>query len=95
MQYCVAYDISNARTRRRIVIWCRQAGLRRLQRSVFIGPAPVQQIRELEIKAHAELSPNDRLCIIPLDALAQRQLHLLGDQAAREALDRSERMLYF
>lgn len=95
MHYCVAYDISSARTRRRVIQWCKRAGLRRLQKSVFTGPAPLALIRELENNARAELGPLDRLCIFPLDAGARQRLLLLGDQAALEALDRSERLLFF
>lgn len=78
MHYCVTYDISSNRLRLRAARWCKQAGLRRLQRSVFVGESPQRQMQELEANVRAELPPTDRFCIIPLDRQAWEKILLLG-----------------
>ncbi len=95
MYYCVAYDVGNARVRRRMVKWCKQAGLVRLQHSVFAGLAHPGRLRELEDNARAELAATDRFCIIPLDRAAWQNLLLLGSQPGKEALSRSMLARYF
>lgn len=67
MYYCVAYDISNNRLRRRVSKWCRQAGLERLQRSVFIGRVGPARLAELEAAVRPLLPTADRFAVMPLD----------------------------
>ncbi len=95
MYYCVAYDVGNARVRRRMVKWCKQAGLVRLQHSVFAGLANAARLHELEENARAELAPSDRFCVIPLDRAAWQNLLLLGKQPDKEALSRTALVRYF
>jgi len=83
MYYCVAYDVSSARLRRRIVKWCKQAGLRRMQKSVFTGPVPDKQLADLQQNIKAELSPQDRFFIIPLDKHTLQNIALYGDEASQ------------
>lgn len=66
MYYCVTYDISGNRLRLRAAKWCRQAGLERLQRSVFIGETDPERIRELESNLRPQLPRTDQLAVIPL-----------------------------
>lgn len=95
MYYCVAYDISNDRTRRRVAVWCKQAGLRRLQASVFAGPVPERALRDLREKAETALRPTDRFCIIPLDKTTLQNIALLGDETARRLLEQPPKVRYF
>jgi CRISPR-associated protein Cas2 len=95
MYYCVAYDISNDRTRRRVAIWCKQAGLRRLQASVFAGQAPERMLKELQEKAETVLRASDRFCVIPLDKNALKNIAMLGDAAAKQLLEPHPRVRYF
>lgn len=67
MYYCVAYDISSNRLRLRASKWCRQAGLERLQRSVFIGASDPGRIDELTGKLRPLLPRTDQLAVMPLD----------------------------
>lgn len=67
MYYCVVYDISNNRLRRFASKWCRQAGLERLQRSVFTGVSDPSRIAELESRLRPILPHTDQFAIIPLD----------------------------
>jgi len=86
MRYLVAYDISSARTRRYAIKWCKQAGLRRMQKSVFVGSGQKALIQELEQKLTPMLGKEDRLCIMPLDAGTWKTLQLRGDSPQKEVL---------
>lgn len=95
MYYCVTYDISNNRTRRFVVKICKQAGLMRLQKSVFAGASTPERIAELEQTLQPLLSPRDRLAIIPLDKKAWNNLSLSGSHPDKTALSRREFTRYF
>jgi len=95
MYYWVAYDIRHHRTRRLVAKWCKQAGLLRLQRSVFTGRSSPERIREVEEQARGLLAPHDRLCIMPIDRTAWQNLLLLGDNPEKAVLSRSEPLRYF
>jgi len=95
MHYCVTYDISSNRLRLRTAKWCKQAGLLRLQRSVFVGAALKRLIEELETQVRAEMHPKDRLCIIALSQEAWQRMQIAGEALPKELLDRSELARYF
>jgi CRISPR-associated protein Cas2 len=78
MYYCVAYDIAGNRLRRLVVKWCKQAGLRRLQRSVFAGRSTAARIAALEQDVHAVLPPTDRFVVVSLDRAAWRKIRFDG-----------------
>ena len=95
MYYWVAYDISSHRTRRLAAKGCKQAGLLRLQRSVFAGNASAEHLRELEDGLRDVLAPQDRLSILPIDKTAWQQMRLLGDQPDKATLSRQKRVWHF
>jgi CRISPR-associated protein Cas2 len=95
MYYCVSYDISSNRTRRFAVKCCKQAGLLRLQRSVFAGASAPESLTELENLLRPMLAPDDRLAIIPLDKKAWREISLSGNQPSKDRLSRKEDNRYF
>ncbi|MCE7925554.1 MAG: CRISPR-associated endonuclease Cas2 [Haliscomenobacteraceae bacterium CHB4] len=95
MYYWIAYDIAGNRTRRLAAKWCKQAGLLRLQRSVFTGRSDAGRIRELETNLKPLLSPKDRFLILPMDKSAWENLLLLGDHPSKTWLNRSEPFKYF
>lgn len=95
MYYCVAYDISSNRLRLRVVKLCKQAGLLRLQKSVFAGRTAPERMADFEREARALLPPTDRLCIIPLDAAAWQSLLLFGQNPPKHILARLEAVRYF
>jgi len=78
MHYCIAYDIRSPRLRRKTIILCQQAGLRRLQKSVFAGRSTAAMMTDLERTIRALLPPTDRFMLLPLDAGAVAQLVLFG-----------------
>ncbi len=67
MYYCVTYDISSNRLRGRASKWCRQAGLERLQRSVFVGESEPERIEELESRLRPLLPRSDQFVVMPID----------------------------
>jgi CRISPR-associated protein Cas2 len=95
MYYCVAYDISNNKLRLKVIKWCKQAGLQRLQKSVFTGPSNGYLIQDLETEVKAILPKTDRFCIIPMDNVAWQKMLLLGSGASKAALERKEKVRYF
>ena len=95
LYYWVAYDIGNNRTRRLAAKWCKQAGLLRLQRSVFTGRSDAARMRELETNLKPLLGSKDRFCILPIDKAAWKNLLLLGNNPSLQQLDRSEPFKYF
>ncbi|MFN0034460.1 MAG: CRISPR-associated endonuclease Cas2 [Saprospiraceae bacterium] len=94
MHYLVAYDISSARTRRYAVKWCKQAGLRRMQKSVFAGAGLPELIRTLEEKLAPMLGKDDRLCVMPLDAGTWKTLKLTGNTTSKEMLSPTFQVKY-
>lgn len=86
MHYLIAYDIRSARTRRYAVKWCKQAGLRRMQKSVFVGKGLTKLIAELEEKLRPLLNQEDRLCVMPLNGDTWNVLRLHGDGPGKNQL---------
>ncbi len=95
MHYLIAYDITSARTRRYAVKWCKQAGLRRMQKSVFAGKGLPVLIKTLEEKLIPMLGKDDRLCVMPLDAGAWKTLKLTGSTLSKENLSADVLAKYF
>lgn len=95
MRYLVAYDITSARTRRYAVKWCKQAGLRRMQKSLFAGEGLPSLIRALEEKLIPMLSENDRLCVMPIDAGTWATLQLTGSSCEKASLSPKRENQYF
>jgi len=90
MRYLVAYDISSARTRRYAVKWCKQAGLRRMQKSVFVGKGLPNLILELEQQLTPMLGKEDRLCIMPLNGDTWQAFRPHGNNPGKQALSPPE-----
>lgn len=95
MYYCISYDIGSNKVRRFAVKCCKQAGLLRLQRSVFTGASTPVRIAELEQLLQPLLAPDDRLVIIPLENKVWRELTLTGSQPDKATLSRSKGVVYF
>ena len=95
MYYWVAYDISNNRSRRLVAKWCKQAGLLRLQRSVFTGRSDANRMYELETNVKTLIAPKDRFCMMSIDKTAWENLLLMGDNPSKNQISRSEPVKYF
>ncbi len=65
--YCAIYDIGDDRLRLKVSKWCKKAGLRRLQKSVFVGFVRQTDIDELVKKVSPLLPTPDRFSVFALD----------------------------
>jgi CRISPR-associated protein Cas2 len=96
MVYCVAYDITSEKVRRKVVKLCKQTGLIRVQKSIFIGQTDRFHIQDLEKEVSALIQTlTDRFFIAPLDNLAFQQLHFLGFHPDKKILAQQMAVLFF
>lgn len=95
MYYLICFDISDDRLRRNAGKKCKQAGLLRIQRSVFIGHSQPHLIGEVRdyllplLDAHT-----DSLAIQPLDRPAYRQLSFYGKKYNKQHLAREQKVIF-
>ncbi len=91
MYYNICYDISSNKTRLLAVKLCKQAGLVRLQRSVFAGKATPALIQAIVAGLTPLLHPKtDSLLVQPLDARAWQNWQRYGKTINKKAVARQE-----
>lgn len=92
----VLYDIENDRARSRVAKYCQQAGLYRVQLSVFLGTVTMNEKDTLELKIEEEINPEkDKVYIFPMSKNELKDTVLLG-QAFNKKLVRDEvKALFF
>ncbi len=95
MHYCITYDISSDRTRLRVIKMLKQAGLIRVQKSVFMGISPPHMIHDLKQNTTQLLLKTDKFCIIPLDKNSWGSLQLLGLNPSKMAISRGEMAKFY
>lgn len=89
MYYLIAYDISDNKTRRLAVKLCKKAGLTRIQRSLFMGAAPVPKVEDIRSELSPLLDPKtDSLTIQPLDKAAYQRLSFSGKKWSKKDIAR-------
>ncbi len=82
----VLYDIVNDKRRNRIAQYCKQQGLYRVQKSVFLGTLNLTQIGELAAQCEGTIvSDEDSVYIFPMCEEDFRKVRLQG-QAFDERL---------
>jgi CRISPR-associated protein Cas2 len=75
----VFYDIENDRARTRVAKYCKQAGLYRVQYSVFLGTLDAHEKDELELRISPEINAElDKVYIFPMSKGELQQTILLG-----------------
>ena len=75
----VLYDIKNDKARNRISKYCKQAGLYRVQYSVFLGTIENDELDTLQLKIEDEIdSENDSVYVFPMNKSELKQCVLLG-----------------
>ena len=80
------YDISKNNIRRKIIKFCKNIGLYRVQKSVFLGNLESNNIDELKIQSEEIIDPlTDSVYIFPMCEADFKKAVLLG-QAFDEAL---------
>lgn len=79
MYYCISYDITSNKLRLQVIKALKISGLYRAQRSVFMGAAALADLRAIEQAFVVAAQPQDRFCIIALDAATWRNMHIVGE----------------
>lgn len=75
----VLYDIQDNKARARVAKYCKQAGLYRVQKSVFLGTLTAHEKDELELKVRGQIDEEvDSVYIFPMSRNELQQTSLLG-----------------
>ena len=75
----ILYDISSDKGRRHVVKACKEAGLYRVQKSVFLGTVKHNRLDELSMRIEDHIDPEtDRVYIFPMCAMDFRKVILQG-----------------
>ncbi len=75
----VLYDIENDRARSRAARCCKQAGLYRVQLSVFLGEVSTTDKDSLQLQLEELINPDkDKVYVFPMSRDELRQTVLLG-----------------
>jgi len=91
----VLYDISNDRARNQVAKLCKQAGLYRVQLSVFLGRLDANRKDELELQLEERIDPDtDKVYIFPMSKPELRQTVLLGQAFDKELVTDQVKALF-
>lgn len=75
----ILYDISSDKSRRHVVKACQEAGLYRVQKSVFLGTVKHNRLDELSMRIEDQIDTDtDRVYIFPMCAMDFRKVILQG-----------------
>lgn len=92
----VMYDIENDKARTRVAKYCKQAGLYRVQYSVFLGTLNSNQKDELELKIEPEINlDKDKVYLFPMSQDELRQTVLLGQAFDKKMVTDKIKALFF
>lgn len=92
----VMYDIENDRARTKVAKYCKQAGLYRVQYSVFLGSVNANSKDELQLKIEAEIDEDkDKVYIFPMSKDELQNTVLLGQAFDRKLVTDEIRALFF
>ncbi|RMG73776.1 MAG: CRISPR-associated endonuclease Cas2 [Bacteroidetes bacterium] len=92
----VMYDIENDRARSRVAKYCKQAGLYRVQYSVFVGTLAPTDKDTLELRIEEEIDEEvDRVYIFPMSRDELRQTSLLGQAFDKKLVTDEVRAMFF
>ncbi|MEZ4826492.1 MAG: CRISPR-associated endonuclease Cas2 [Bacteroidia bacterium] len=92
----VMYDIEKDKSRSRVAKYCKQAGLYRVQYSVFLGNIEPNRKDELELKIGAEIEETtDRVYMFPMNKSELQQTVLLGQAFDKNLITDKVHALFF
>ncbi len=92
----VMYDIENDRARTKVAKYCKQAGLYRVQFSVFLGTVNANEKDELQLKIADEIDEDkDKVYIFPMSKDELQSTILLGQAFDRKMVTDEVRALFF
>lgn len=91
----VLYDITDNKARSRIAKYCKQAGLYRVQKSVFLGELNEHEKDELELKVEDELNQEtDSLYLFPMSKNELKQTVLLGQAFDKQLVTQQVKLMF-
>jgi CRISPR-associated protein Cas2 len=92
----VLYDIKKNKSRDRVAKICKQSGLYRVQRSVFLGSLEENEKDTLEIAVNGLIDDDtDSVYIFPMSRNELRQTVLLGQAFDKKMITDELKALYF
>ncbi|MCB0609878.1 MAG: CRISPR-associated endonuclease Cas2 [Lewinella sp.] len=92
----VMYDIENDKARTKVARYCKQAGLYRVQLSVFLGTLSRSDKDALALKIEQEINADrDKVYIFPMSKEELQQVTLLGQAFDRKLVSDRVRALFF
>jgi len=92
----VIYDIQKTKPRTKIAKACQQAGLYRVQKSVFLGSLDENQKDTLHLQIEELLDPeNDSVYIFPMSKNELKQSALLGQAFDKKLITDEVKALFF
>lgn len=90
------YDISEDKARTRVAKYCKQAGLYRVQYSVFLGTLTANEKDTLELKIEAEINlDKDSVYIFPMTKQELQATVLLGQAFDKKLVSDKVKALFF
>ena len=92
----VFYDIENDRARTRVAKFCKQAGLYRVQYSVFLGTLDAHEKDTLELRLKDEINEDvDKVYIFPMSKAELKDTVLLGQAFDKKMVTDEVLALFF
>ncbi len=92
----VVYDITKNKARNRVAKLCKQAGLYRVQNSVFLGTLEENDKDELKLMIEEWIEPEkDSVYIFPMSKNELKQTVLLGQAFDKKMVTDKVKQLFF
>ncbi len=92
----VLYDIEQDRARNRVARYCKQAGLHRVQYSVFLGTLNEHEKDTLELQIEAEINlDKDKVYIFPMSKSELKSTTVLGQALDKKFVTDQVHALFF
>lgn len=92
----VMYDIKEDKVRNRVAKFCKQAGLYRVQYSVFLGTLEANDKDSLELQIEDIIDEEkDSVYIFPMSKSSLQQTSLLGQAFDKELVTDQVKALFF
>lgn len=92
----VLYDIENDRARTKVARYCKQAGLYRVQYSVFLGSLKANEKDTLTLQIEEEIDPDkDKVYIFPMSQTELKQTTVLGQALDKKLVTDQVKALFF
>ena len=92
----VLYDIQEDKARTKVAKYCKQAGLYRVQYSVFLGTIEATDKDALELQIEALINPDkDKVYIFPMSKQELKATVLLGQAFDKKLVSDRVKALFF